>query len=368
MIPVFELRRQYRMIRDEIDLAVRGVLKAGHYVLGPNVEAFEAEFSAYCGGTFGVGVANGTEAIQLALTAAGIKAGDEVITVSHTAVPTVEAIKATGAVPVLVDIDPQTWTIDPAQVRARLGPRTAAIVPVHLYGHPADLDPLRALAERHGLALIEDAAQAHGARYKGRHVGAFGTAGCFSFYPTKNLGAYGDGGMVVTNDRQIADRVRRLRNHGQAARFEHVECGMNSRLDELQAAVLRVKLRWLDRWNQRRRQIAALYNRLLADLPVRCPPQAPWAQSNYHLYVIEVDERDALRAYLKAEGIGTDIHYPKPVHLQPAYCDLSPAEGQLPVTESLCQRIVSLPLFPELSDAEAETVASAIRTFLENRK
>jgi len=357
-----ELRSQYAAIREEIDAAIARVLERGWFVLGPEVEAFEAEFAAYCGARYGIGVGSGTEALHLALWACGVGPGDEVITVAHTAVPTINAISLTGARPVFVDVDPMTYTMDPAAAAAAVTPRTRALLPVHLYGHPADMAPLRELAERHGLWLIEDAAQAHGARYRGARVGTLGHLAAFSFYPTKNLGAYGDGGMVITNDATLAERVRRLRNYGQSDRYHHEVLGLNSRLDELQAAVLRVKLRHLDAWTAARRERAARYT---AALRRAIPPtEAPWAQHVYHLYVVRVPQRAAVQEALARAGIGTLIHYPVPAHLQRAYAFLGVARGSLPVTERLAEEILSLPLYPELPLTQVDEVAATLEATL----
>jgi dTDP-4-amino-4,6-dideoxygalactose transaminase len=357
-----ELRSQYASIREEIDAAIARVLERGWFILGPEVEAFEAEFAAYCGARYGIGVGSGTEALHLALWACGVGPGDEVITVAHTAVPTINAISLTGARPVFVDVDPTTYTMDPAAAAAAVTPRTRALLPVHLYGHPADMAPLRELAERHGLWLIEDAAQAHGARYRGARVGTLGHLAAFSFYPTKNLGAYGDGGMVVTNDATLAERVRRLRNYGQSDRYHHEVLGLNSRLDELQAAVLRVKLRHLDAWTAARRERAARYPAALARaIP---PTEAPWAQHVYHLYVVRVPQRAAVQEALARAGIGTLIHYPVPAHLQRAYAFLDVARGSLPVTERLAEEVLSLPLYPELPLAQVDEVAATLEATL----
>ncbi|PJF26279.1 MAG: erythromycin biosynthesis sensory transduction protein eryC1, partial [Phototrophicales bacterium] len=310
----------------DIDAAIRRVLDSGWYILGREVEAFEAEFAAYHGVKHAVGVGNGTDAIELALRAAGIGAGDEVITVAHTAVATVCAVERAGAKPVLVDIDLQTCTLDPVAAEAAITPRTRAIIPVHLYGQPADMPALAEIAARHHLLLIEDCAQAHGARLNGQLVGTWGHLAAFSFYPTKNLGAVGDGGAVLTDDDDYAQRLRRLRNYGQTSRYDHTERGINSRLDELQAAILRVKLPHLDAQNARRRQIACQYDAGLAEF-VNTPPQRPGAESVYHLYVVRHPARDALKARLADAGIGTLIHYPTPIHLQPAYCDLGCPPG-----------------------------------------
>ncbi len=368
MIPVFDLTRQYAGLKEEIDAAIGRVLARGRFILGEEVATFEEEFAAACGVACAVGVASGTDALHLALRACGIGPGDEVITVSHTAVATVAAIELAGARPVLVDVDPRRYTMDPARVEERITPRTRAILPVHLYGCPADLAPLLEMARRYGLLLIEDCAQAHGARYRGRPVGSWGEIAAFSFYPTKNLGAFGDGGAVVTNDPALAERVRLLREYGWARRYISHLRGTNSRLDELQAAVLRVKLRYLESWNARRREIAALYRELLSEGVARwglvLPEEPPDARHVYHLYVVRHPRRDALQAFLSERGIGTLIHYPVPVHLQPAYADLGHGEGSLPVTETLAREVLSLPMYPELTDGEVRAVAGGILQFL----
>jgi dTDP-4-amino-4,6-dideoxygalactose transaminase len=368
LVPVVDLGRQYDALRQELDEAVRAVMASGRYILGPAVEAFEERFAAYVGARYGIAVSSGTEAIRLSLLAAGIGRGDEVITVSFTPVPTVAAIMATGARPVLVDVDAETLTMDVEQARAAVGPRTAAIVPVHLYGHPAHMGPLLELARRHGLFLLEDACQAHGSAYQGRRLGALGNAGCFSFYPTKNLGGMGDGGMVVTDDPALAERLRMLRNHGQQERYHHVLPSLNSRFDDLQAAVLSVKLPHLDAWNERRRRIARRYREALAGAPLALPAEMPWAEHNYHLFVVRVEGREAFRQRLAELGVASDVHYPLPVHRQPAYRRLGYRRGSLPVSEWAAERVVSLPMFPELTDEEVERVAGAVREALAGRE
>ncbi|NLF38896.1 DegT/DnrJ/EryC1/StrS family aminotransferase [bacterium] len=357
-VPSFDMKRQHEAIRAELDEALRRVVDSGWYILGPEVEAFEREFAAYVGTAHCIGVASGTDALTLAVRAAGVGAGDEVITVSHTAVATVAAIEMAGATPVLVDIDDRSYTIDAAQVERAITPRTRAIIPVHLYGQAADMDALMAVAKAHGLTVIEDCAQAHGARYKGRMAGTFGALATFSFYPTKNLGALGDGGAVVTNDAGLAERVRLLRQYGWRERYVSAISGMNSRLDEMQAAVLRVKLRHLDEWNAARRRIAAVYTAALEN--VVPPAECAGRTHVYHLYVIRSARRDALMASLKSRGIGTAIHYPLPVHLQPAYKAIAPPTG-LPVTERIGREILSLPMYPELRGDEVDAVAAAVR-------
>lgn len=348
----------------EIEEALIRVARSGWYILGPEVDRFERAFAAYHGVEHAVGVANGTDAIELALRAAGIGPGDEVIAVAHTAVATVCAIERAGAKPVLVDIDPVSFTMAPDAAAAAITPRTAAIVPVHLYGHPADMDKLGDLAARHDLLLVEDCAQAHGAKLNDRPVGTIGALGAFSFYPTKNLGALGDGGAILTGDAELAARLRRLRTYGQTTRYTHVERGVNSRLDEAQAAVLSVKLKHLDAHNRARRTTAARYHeRLPAGVRPEVRSDAA-IEHVYHLYVIRHAARDALRDRLRERGIETLIHYPVPVHLQEAYADLGCRPGSLPATEEAARQVLSLPMHPGLSSDEAETVANAVNEIL----
>src|SRR6266576_6804621 len=322
-------RAQYLAHKAEIDAAVLGVMEKGWYVLGDEVRAFESELAAYIGVAHGVGVGSGTEALHIALAACGIGSGDEVITVAHTAVATVAAIELSGAKPVLVDIEPDYYTLDPLKLEAAIGPRTRAVVPVHLYGQAADLSPIMEIARRHGLRVIEDCAQSHGALYQGRRVGSWGDIACFSFYPTKNLGAMGDGGMLVTDDPQLAERARLLREYGWAERNVSSVAGWNSRLDELQAAVLRLKLRHLDRDNGNRQELALFYDRELSEYQLRQPKVRPEATHVYHLYVARSTDRDGLRDFLRSRRIGALIHYPVPVHLQPAYCGRLRGSAQL---------------------------------------
>jgi dTDP-4-amino-4,6-dideoxygalactose transaminase len=372
-VPFVDLSAQYRTIAGEIQEAVLTVLTRGDFVLGQDVGLFEQEFAAYCEVGYAVGVDSGTSALELALRAFDIGAGDEVITAANTFIATVFAISYTGARPVLVDADPQTYTIDPSGIESAISEKTRAIVPVHLYGQPADMDPILEIARRHHLAVIEDACQAHGARYRGRSAGSIGDAAAFSFYPSKNLGAYGDAGIVVTNDERIARAVRMLRNYGQQTKYQHTMRGYNHRLDTLQAAVLRVKLPHLDAWKEARRQHAELYNRLLAPASVSTPQEADYAESVYHLYVIQVDKeeregasallRDELMTHLRARGIATGIHYPIPVHLQEACRDLGYEHGSFPVTEHAAKRILSLPMYAELTPSMITYVADAVREF-----
>jgi len=363
VIPIFDLKSQYQSIKPEIDAAVAQVLERGWFILGEEVATFEAEFAAYCEARFCVGVGSGTEAIHLALRAVGVQPGDEVITVANAGVPGVAAIELAGGRPVFVDVEPESLNMDPARVKAAISSRTRAILPVHLYGHPADLDPILEIARQHGLAVVEDAAQAHGARYKDRRVGGIATAGVFSFYPTKNLGAYGDGGAIVTNDPDLADRVRLLRQYGWRQQYHSVVRGLNSRLDEIQAAILRVKLRHLDTWNAQRRRLAHHYSALLVGSPLHLPQSQPYADHVFHLYVVRSTQRDALREHLKQAGIGTGIHYPLPAHLQPAYASLGGRPGDLPVTEQAAREVLSLPLYPELTVGQIEAVSAYILGF-----
>ncbi len=361
-IPFFLTKPQYLTIKGELDAAVHRVLDTSFFVLGQELTAFEGAWADYVGVARAVGVGSGTEAIHLALRALDTGPGDEVLTVSHTAVATTVAISSTGATPVFIDIDPHTYTMDCRDLERRITPRSKAIVPVHLYGHPADMDRILALARRHGLVVVEDAAQAHGAAYRGRRCGTLGAAGAFSFYPTKNLGAYGDGGAVVTNDVALAERLVLLRNYGWSERYYSAIKGYNSRLDELQAAVLGAKLPYLDTWNARRRRLAALYTAALAGASaIQVPTEAAWAMHTYHLYIVRVPERDRVLATLRERGVATQVHYPVPVHLQEAYQDLGYTAGSLPHTEQAAAEILSLPLYPELTDDDVQYVAAALR-------
>lgn len=350
-------------MKNEIDEALARVFNRAWFILGEEGEAFEQEFAAYLGARHGVGVGSGTEALHLALLACGVSAGDEVITVPNTAVPTISAISFANAKPVLVDIDPATYTMNVAQVEAAITPATKVLLPVHLYGQTANLAPLLEIARQHNLHVVEDACQAHGATFEQRKAGTYGEAGCFSFYPSKNLGAYGDGGFVCTDDPEIASRLRLLRNYGQTKRYYHATKGFNSRLDELQAAVLRRKLLYLDYWNARRRELAQLYDQLLQGLPIVLPQTMTWGEHVFHLYVIRCDRRDQLCSFLAERGIQTIIHYPVPVHCQEAYRDLNMPRGALPEAEKAAQEIVSLPLYPEIREEEIEFVAASIREF-----
>jgi len=354
-------KEQYLAHKDQIDQAVQRVLASGWYILGEEVKKFEAEFAGYLGTGHGIGVGNGTEALHLALAACGIGPGDEVITVSHTAVATVAAIELTGATPVLVDIEPDFFTMDVGQLAQALSPRTRAIVPVHLYGQPVDMDGVLSFASAHGLRVVEDCAQAHGATWRGRRVGSFGDFGCFSFYPTKNLGALGDGGIVVTGNSELATSARHLREYGWAERFVSHVPGWNSRLDEIQAAVLRVKLPFLDADNLARKNIAAAYSELANAL--KLPPIRPEIEHVFHLFVTRSARRDELLQHLRGKGIGAAIHYPAPVHLQPAYRGRLPGAERLPETERAARQILSLPIYPELQPGEVRQVIEAVQDF-----
>ena len=361
MIPLVDLRAQYLDIKADIDAAIARVFESGQFVLGDEVAGFEREFAAYSGAAEGIAVNTGTSALHLALIAAGVRAGDEVITVPFTFVATVAAIGYIGAKAVFVDIDPRTFTMDPAQIEAAITSRTKAIVPVHLYGQPADMDPILAIARRHGLVVIEDACQAHGAAYKGRPVGSLGHAAAFSFYPGKNLGAYGEGGMVVSSSESFAREVRMLRDWGAEKKYHHVLKGFNYRMEGLQGAMLRVKLRHLERWTEARRAHARDYAELLADAGVGIPAEADFARHVFHVYAVRTGDRQSLQRTLHANGVATGIHYPIPVHLQPAYSDLGYKAGQFPEAERAADEVLSLPMYPELSRTKLEMVAAAIR-------
>jgi len=364
MIPFVDLQAQYRAIKPEIDAAVLKVFEQAAFILGPAVAAFEKDFATFCGAKEAVGVSSGTSALHLALLAAGVGPGDEVITVPYTFVATVAAIEYAGARPVLVDIEPDYWTMDPAKLEAAITPRTKAIMPVHLYGQPADMDPILDIARRHGIPVIEDAAQAHGSEYKGRRCGSMGLLGCFSFYPGKNLGAYGEGGAVVTDDPGLAARIRLLRAWGEEVRYEHKFKAFNYRMDGVQGAVLGVKLRHLEAWTEARRRNAAEYRRQLAGTPVTAPVERPGCRHVYHLYPVRLAQRDAWRAALGEAGVQTGVHYPIPVHLQPAYADLGYKTGDFPVSERVAGEVLSLPMFPELTAEQIGTVVALLKAGL----
>jgi dTDP-4-amino-4,6-dideoxygalactose transaminase len=363
-VPFVDLASQYRSIAAEIDEAVSRVIRETDFILGREVALFEEEFASFCQAKWAVGVDSGTSALELALRAYEIGPGDEVITAANSFIASALAISHAGATPVLVDVDADTHTIDVAAIEKAITLRTKAIIPVHLYGHPADMDAIMNLAERRGLIVIEDACQAHGARYKGKTAGSLGHAAAFSFYPGKNLGAYGDGGAVVTNDEAIAKSLRMLRNYGQREKYQHMFRGYNRRLDTLQAAVLRIKLKHLEEWNDARRQHAKNYGRLLGQTGIGVPRAAGYSDSVWHLYVIQTDQRDALKEYLASCGIGVGIHYPIPIHLQPAYRDLGYRQGDFPVTERCACRILSLPMYAELTPEIVNRVAETASEFV----
>jgi dTDP-4-amino-4,6-dideoxygalactose transaminase len=360
VIPFLDLKAQYANIKQEVDAAISSVLERCQFTLGEEVAAFEREFASFIGAPYAIGVNNGTSALHLALLAAEIGPGDEVITVPFTFVATVAAIHYVGAKTVFVDICPDTFTMDPAAVEAVITPRTKAIVPVHLYGQPADMQAILHIAQKYRLAVIEDAAQAHAAELRGRRVGAIGDMGCFSFYPGKNLGAYGEGGMIVTKDARLARTLRMLRDWGAEEKYQHVLKGYNYRLETLQGAVLRVKLRHLEAWTEARRAAAARYNDLLAGSGIPTPSEAPDTRHVYHIYAIRTSSRDRLQAGLNAAGVQTGIHYPTPVHLLPAYADLGYANGQFPHSEKAAAEVLSLPLYPELTADMQEQVAATL--------
>jgi dTDP-4-amino-4,6-dideoxygalactose transaminase len=363
-IPFLDLGAAYRELKDEIDAAVARVLASGWYIQGEECDAFERAFADYTGAAHCMGVANGLDALHLALRAMGVGPGDEVIVPSHTFVATWLAVSQCGAIPVAVEPDPATFNMDPARIEAAITPRTKVILPVHLYGQPADLDPILAIARRHGLRVLEDAAQAHGARYKGRRIGAHGDAVAWSFYPGKNLGALGDGGALTTDDPALADRVRMLRNYGSREKYVHEEQGFNSRLDALQAAVLRAKLPYLDAWNERRRAAADRYAQLLAGCGLQLPFVPEWAEPVWHLYVARHPRRDALQAGLAQQGVGTLIHYPTPPHLQQAYAGMGLRAGAHPIAERMARDVISLPMGPQLPPAAVDAAADRTLTVL----
>jgi dTDP-4-amino-4,6-dideoxygalactose transaminase len=363
MVNFVDLKKQYHSIKEEIDSAVLGVLESTQFVLGKEVAAFEEEFADYCQVDHGVAVNSGTSALHMAFLAAGIGAGDEVITVANTFIATIAAIRYTGATPVLVEMDPVSYTMDPAKIEAAITERTKAICPVHLFGQMADMDAIMAVAEKHNLLVIEDAAQAHGAEYKGRRAGSIGHIGCFSFYPGKNLGAYGEGGMVTTRNQDYAHAVRMMRDWGAEKKYHHDLPGFNYRMTGIQGAILRVKLRHLEDWTEARRAHAAYYDQLLADVDVSAPAEMPYARHVYHLYVIRSAQRDALQKALGEKKIYTGIHYPIPVHMQKAHADLGYKQGDFPLTEKAADEILSLPMFAELLDEEIVQVVDAIKEF-----
>ncbi len=362
-VPFVDLGAQYRGIAAEIDEAIAKVIRDADFILGNEVRLLEEEFAEFCDASYAVGVDSGTSALELALRAFDVGPDDEVITAANSFIASALGISHAGAKPVLVDVDPFTYTLDVKALEKAITRRTKAIIPVHLYGHPAHMEPIRQLADKHGLIVIEDACQAHGARYKGKRVGSLGHAAAFSFYPGKNLGAYGDGGIVVTKDRKIAGRLEMLRNYGQKEKYKHLFRGYNRRLDTMQAAILRVKLRYLEKWNAARRWNAKLYQKPLEGSGVVVPGEAGGAESVWHLYVIRTERRDALKDHLVSKGINAGIHYPIPIHLQPAYQDLGYKRGDFPVTEACADRILSLPMYAELTDRQIEFISQTVCEF-----
>jgi len=375
-VPFLDLKAQYKQIETEVLPAVTEAMAAGMFIGGPQVTGFEDEFAAFCESKYCIGVGSGTDALRFALMAAGVGPGDAVVTVPNTFIATTEAISQVGATPIFVDIDPQTYTMDPQKLEDYLAKRLKlqasslklrpkAVIPVHLYGQTADMDPILDIARQYDLVVIEDACQAHGASYKNRKAGSLGTAGCFSFYPGKNLGAFGEAGAVVTQDADMAQKMRMIRDHGQAQKYFHDLEGYNGRLDAIQAAVLRIKLKWLQDWNQSRRKNAALYTELLQGVPgITLPVEAGFAESVYHLYVILADNRDGLQKFLSEQGIATGLHYPLPLHLQKAYTHLGYGKGDFPVAESAAERLLSLPMYPELTAEQVDYVCSSIKDFV----
>ncbi len=364
-VPLIDLKQQYQSLKPEIDQAVLEVLAKGNFILGQQVAEFEEAFAKYCGTKYCVGVASGSDALLLGLDALGVGPGDEVITVANTFISTVFPIMALGARPVLVDIDPRTYQIDPQNIEKAINSKTKVIIPVHLFGIPAQMDKIIQIAKKHQLYILEDACQAHGSRFKGRRCGSFGDLAAFSFYPGKNLGAAGDGGALTTNNRKLAQKLKAMRDVGQTKKYRHDLFGYNSRLDTIHAAVLSVKLRRLDSWNANRREIAKLYNQQLADLPVTLPQLLEECESNYHVYVIRTTKRDRLLQYLRENGVFGGIHYPLPVHLQKSTKKLNYPKGSFPISEKFAGEILSLPIFPELKKAEVVGIAKLIRSFFQ---
>ncbi|MBX2999684.1 MAG: DegT/DnrJ/EryC1/StrS family aminotransferase [Caldilineaceae bacterium] len=366
-IPLVDLKAQYATIQSEVDRAIRRVVENTNFIMGSEVSNFEKAFANFCGVKHCVGVGSGTAALELVLRALGIGPGDEVITVAHTFIATAEAISAVGALPIFIDIDPQTYNMSSSALVQTINERTQAIIPVHIYGQPADMTTIGAIASQHNIPIIEDAAQAHGAIWAGRKVGGLGRAACFSFYPGKNLGAYGDAGAVTTDDDEVAAQVRLLRNHGRHDKYLHEIKGFGHRIDALQSAILGAKLPFLDEWTAARQRLAARYTELLSDLELMLPSVDAQAESAWHLYVIRTPLREEMFDHLKTQGIGAGVHYPIPLHLQPAYADLNYSPGDLPVTEAVAKSCLSLPLYPEMSDEQQDRVVAAIRTFLEKQ-
>jgi dTDP-4-amino-4,6-dideoxygalactose transaminase len=367
-VPFLDLKIQFKAIEHEVLPMVKEAMENAAFIGGPQVSGFETEFASFCESKHCVGVNSGTDALRFSLLAAGVRPGDEVITVPNTFIATTEAISQVGAKPVFVDINSKTYNMDVSQLESKINSRTKGVIPVHLYGHPADMDPILETARNRNLVVIEDACQAHGALYKGKKAGSLGIAGCFSFYPGKNLGAYGEGGAVVTQDEVIANKIRMIRDHGQAKKYFHDMEGYNGRLDAIQAGVLRIKLRRLENWNQARRQNARYYDELLLKIPgVTIPGEGNGVVPVYHLYVILVDDRDRLQKFLNEKGVGSGLHYPIPLHLQKAYANQGYTKGDFPVTESVAERLLSLPMFPELTKKQIEYVVACIQQFMNNK-
>ena len=363
-IPLVDLKAQYETIKDEVNEAIREVLESQSFILGPKVAELEERIADYCDVKYGVGVASGSDALLLSLMAIGVGCGDEVITAPFTFFATAGSISLLGAKPIFVDIDPKTYNINPELIEEKITAKTRAIIPVHLYGQCADMDPILEIAGKHGAYVIEDAAQAIGAKYRDREAGSMGNLGCLSFFPTKNLGGYGDGGMILTDDEELAEKLKILRAHGSKPKYYHSVVGCNSRLDALQATILLAKLKHLDKWNEGRRQNAEIYDFLLADMDVITPHVEGFNHHIYHQYVIRVEDRDELKAFLKEEGIGTEIYYPVPLHLQECYSELGYKQGEMPVSEEAAKHVLALPIFPELTQEQQEQIVKLIGEFL----
>ncbi|MCE5198281.1 DegT/DnrJ/EryC1/StrS family aminotransferase [bacterium] len=367
MVPLIDLKIQHRSIASEVEAAIKKVCDNTAFILSDEMKQFEEEFASYCGAKHGVGVANGTEALFLALKALNIGQGDEVIVPSNTFIATAAAVSHTGATPVFVDCDPETYCIDPSRIGSAITEKTRAIMPVHLYGHPADMDAIMGIARANGLKVVEDCAQAHGTLYRGKHAGSIGDAAGFSFYPSKTLGAYGDAGMILTNSDEVADSLKLLRDNGRTTWYEHAIIGYNSRLDGIQAAILRIKLKYLDKWVEARRAHAQHYQELLGNVQgLTLPIEKPYAKHSYYVYVIRTNNRDAVMAELKEKGCGCGIHYPLPLHLQPAYAFLGGKEGDMPVAEEYAKQIISIPMFPELTSEQVSEAAGIIKDVVQN--
>ncbi len=359
-IPLMNLEVQFNLIKGEVEKELNEVFKSGQFILGSKVKELEEKIASFCGRRYGVGVASGTDALILSLEALGIKQGDEVITTPYTFIATAEAISRVGATPVFVDIDPKTYNLDPQLIKERITERTKAIIPVHIFGYPAEMDKILEISKKYRLKVIEDACQAIGAEYKGKPIGSFGDASCFSFFPSKNLGGAGDGGMILTNDAELAQKLRMLRHHGSEKKYYHKILGFNSRLDEIQAAILLVKFKYLKEWTEKRRRKAQIYHELLHTLPLELPFESAYAKHVYHLYIVRTRKRDLLVEALKRNSIGTGIYYPLPLHLQQVYSHLSYSEGDLPESERASRETCALPLFPEITDEQINQVVKVV--------